>query len=57
MLNPKHDKKLFLRDAFALMIEPYFRAFNIPIIQEEGFEADDVIGTNAKIAEKIRPFS
>ncbi|MBI1836960.1 MAG: DNA polymerase I [Flavobacteriia bacterium] len=36
------------------MIEPIktiIQAFNIPIIQVEGFEADDVIGTLAKIAE------
>ncbi len=35
---------------------PYIRqiveAFNIPIIEKEGFEADDVIGTIAKKAEK-----
>ena len=35
---------------------PYIRkiieAFNIPIIEKEGFEADDVIGTLAKKAEK-----
>jgi len=36
------------------MIEPIktiIQAFNIPIVQVEGFEADDVIGTLAKIAE------
>jgi DNA polymerase-1 len=36
------------------MIEPIktiIQAFNIPIIQVAGFEADDVIGTMAKIAE------
>ena len=36
--------------------EPYIRdiieAYNIPIIEAEGYEADDVIGTLAKIAEK-----
>ena len=37
------------------MIEPIKRiveAFKIPILMKEGFEADDVIGTLAKIAEK-----
>ena len=37
------------------MIEPIKRiveAFNIPILLKEGFEADDVIGTLAKIAEQ-----
>ena len=37
------------------MIEPIkeiIAAFNIPILLKEGFEADDVIGTLAKIAEK-----
>ena len=37
------------------MIEPIKRiveAFNIPILLKEGFEADDVIGTLAKMAEK-----
>jgi DNA polymerase I len=37
------------------MIEPIKRivdAFNIPILLKEGFEADDVIGTLAKVAEK-----
>ncbi len=37
------------------MIEPIkniIRAFNVPILQVEGFEADDVIGTLAKIAEQ-----
>ncbi len=37
------------------MIDPIKRiveAFNIPILLKEGFEADDVIGTLAKIAEK-----
>ena len=36
------------------MIEPIkdiIRAFNIPIIQENGYEADDVIGALAKLAE------
>ena len=36
------------------MIEPIkdiIRAFNIPIIQENGYEADDVIGAIAKLAE------
>lgn len=36
--------------------EPYIRsiieAYNIPIIEAAGFEADDVIGTLAKVAEK-----
>ena len=37
------------------MIEPIkeiIRSFNIPILQVAGFEADDVIGTLAKMAEK-----
>lgn len=37
------------------MIEPIkniIRAFNIPIIQVAGYEADDVIGTLSKLAEK-----
>jgi len=37
------------------MIEPIKRivhAFNIPILLKEGFEADDVIGTLAKVAEQ-----
>ncbi len=37
------------------MIEPIktiIRAFNIPILQVDGYEADDVIGTVAKVAEK-----
>ncbi|MES2589897.1 MAG: DNA polymerase I [Bacteroidota bacterium] len=37
------------------MIEPIKRiieAFKIPILMKEGFEADDVIGTLAKVAEK-----
>lgn len=37
------------------MIEPIKRiieAFNIPILMKEGYEADDVIGTLAKVAEK-----
>lgn len=37
------------------MIEPIKKiidAFNIPILLKEGFEADDVIGTLAKVAEK-----
>jgi DNA polymerase-1 len=36
--------------------EPYIRrlieAFNIPVLEAEGYEADDVIGTLAKVAEK-----
>ncbi len=36
--------------------EPYIRsiieAYNIPILEAPGYEADDVIGTLAKIAEK-----
>ena len=42
-------------DGIRSMIEPIkniVRAFNIPILQVDGFEADDVIGTIAKIAEK-----
>ena len=39
---------------------PYIRniieAFNIPIIEKEGFEADDVIGTLARKAEKSYNF-
>ena len=41
-------------DGIRSMIEPIkniVRAFNIPILQVDGFEADDVIGTIAKIAE------
>ncbi|MDB0011365.1 DNA polymerase I [Crocinitomicaceae bacterium] len=41
-------------DGIRSMIEPIkniVRAFNIPILQVSGFEADDVIGTIAKIAE------
>jgi DNA polymerase-1 len=37
------------------MIEPIkniVRAFNIPMLEVAGFEADDVIGTLAKVAEK-----
>ena len=37
------------------MLEPIkeiIQAFNIPILFKEGFEADDVIGTLAKVAEK-----
>ncbi|MFK7783572.1 MAG: DNA polymerase I, partial [Crocinitomicaceae bacterium] len=37
------------------MIEPIkkiIRAFNIPIVQKAGYEADDVIGTLSKMAEK-----
>lgn len=37
------------------MIEPIksiIRAFNIPILEVEGFEADDVIGSLSKLAEK-----
>ena len=37
------------------MIDPIKRivdAFNIPILLKQGFEADDVIGTLAKVAEK-----
>ena len=37
------------------MIDPIkeiIAAFNIPILLKEGFEADDVIGTLAKVAEK-----
>jgi len=37
------------------MIEPIkkiIRAFNIPILQVDGYEADDVIGTLSKLAEK-----
>ena len=37
------------------MIEPIkkiIQAFNVPILQVNGFEADDVIGTLAQIAEK-----
>ncbi len=33
-------------------IKEIIKAFNIPIIEKEGFEADDVIGTLAKKAEK-----
>lgn len=33
-------------------IKKLIRGFNIPIIEESGFEADDVIGTMAKQAEK-----
>ncbi len=38
------------------LAEPYIRriieAYNIPILEAEGYEADDVIGTLAKMAEK-----
>ena len=38
------------------LAEPYIRsiieAYNIPIIEAEGYEADDVIGTLAKVAER-----
>ena len=33
-------------------IKEVIKAFNIPIIEKKGFEADDVIGTMAKIAEQ-----
>ena len=33
-------------------IKKIIAGFNIPIVEEEGFEADDVIGTLAKNAEK-----
>ncbi len=33
-------------------IEKIIKAFNIPVVTKEGFEADDVIGTLAKQAEK-----
>jgi len=33
-------------------IKDIIKAFNIPILEIEGFEADDVVGTLAKIAEK-----
>ena len=34
------------------IIKEIIRAYNIPIIEKEGFEADDVIGAMAKLAEK-----
>lgn len=34
------------------IIKEIVRAYNIPILEVEGFEADDVIGTMAKMAEK-----
>lgn len=34
------------------IIKDIIRAYNIPILEVEGFEADDVIGTMSKIAEK-----
>ncbi|RYD98550.1 MAG: DNA polymerase I, partial [Sphingobacteriales bacterium] len=34
-------------------IKRMLRAFNIPILESEGFEADDVIGTLSKQAEKL----
>jgi DNA polymerase I len=42
-------------DGIRSMIEPIkdvVRAFNVPLLEVAGFEADDVIGTMAKIAEK-----
>jgi len=36
-----------LRDQFPL-VEEILKAFNIPIIKKEGFEADDILGTIAK---------
>lgn len=42
-------------EGITTMIEPIkniIRAFNVPIMQVNGFEADDVIGTVAQIAEK-----
>ena len=33
-------------------VKRLIEAFNIPIIEKVGFEADDVIGTIAKMAEK-----
>lgn len=39
---------------FALpYIEKFVNAFNIPVVTAEGYEADDVIGTLAKQAEKV----
>ncbi|MDC3253742.1 DNA polymerase I, partial [bacterium] len=34
------------------IIKKIIKAFNIPVVTKEGFEADDVIGTLAKQAEK-----
>lgn len=34
------------------IIKEIIKAYNIPILEVEGFEADDVIGTMAKLAEK-----
>ena len=34
------------------VIKEIVRAYNIPIVEVEGFEADDVIGTLARCAEK-----
>jgi DNA polymerase I len=34
------------------IIKDIIRAFNIPVLQLDGFEADDIIGTFAKIASK-----
>ena len=34
------------------IIKEIIRAYNIPILEVEGFEADDVIGTMSKLAEK-----
>jgi DNA polymerase-1 len=34
------------------LVKEIIRAFNIPILEKDGFEADDVIGTMAKVAAK-----
>ncbi len=40
-----------------VIIKDILRALNIPIIEKEGFEADDILGTVAKINEKNNIFT
>ena len=46
--NPQTNR---LIDQFPL-VEEVVTAFNIPIIKQVGFEADDILGTVSKMVEK-----
>ena len=50
MLTPKHDKKLFLLDAFALIYRAYFAFAKNPRMSSKGLNTSAAFGfTNALI--------